>query len=1034
MKFQPLINLLLTKHANRLHQGVKLKLAMINLIILLSLSLSSSKSFVIRPTSTSTFLPTSQSQKCQIDSSSKLLATTLKVSGGEASAPLSQRTAIDGELDGPLLNDIELLNEILASIVKRESPAVHDKFLELRDYGLDRAAHPDGAMAPLEQMIQCAKDLTPYEALEVMRTFSIALNLVNAAEVYHRQRLMRDEESAADEESSNVGPLPLIMDSVRGTVEHILDTEDASKEDIMKKLCQQQVEIVLTAHPTEVNRRTLLRKYRQIAENLAILDRPFLHPFEKSEAKLELRRIISSVWGADQIRREKPTPQQEAAGGIAIIESTLWDSVPSYLRKLDAQCRVSLGEKLPQDMVPLKISSWMGGDRDGNPNVTPLVTKEVMLHQRLRAAKLYLKDLNALYDELAISSSFSDEFRVYANSIKDSKDSRELYRRVIGHLKKRFIRTVHLCEVELASLETESYLSKIAASSVSVGSTTIYDETLDPILKSSELLEPLQAMYTSLSDTGFSDVAEGLLLDVIRRVNCFGMTLVTLDIREESGKHAAAMDAITKYLGIGSYLEWDEEARCNFLQSELNSKRPFFRTRDMDKLGFDDDVMKTLETYQMISTLDIETLGAYVISQAQTASDVLNVMVLQKQFGMSEDKAMRVSPLFETLDDLNNAPDVLQSLFSMPTYVGAVNGKQEVMVGYSDSAKDAGRLAANWALYESQEKMTNIAAEHNIELTFFHGKGGTVGRGGNPALYRAILSHPPNTINGRFRVTEQGEMITQNFGTIETAERTFDIYTAAVLREAFVKHVEPKEEWRTQMQRISKVSCDDYRELVRHNTEFVPYFRQATPELELATMNIGSRPAKRNPKGGIESLRAIPWTFAWTQTRTHLSAWLGVGPALNDEHENSELNMREMYAEWPWFRETVDLIAMILSKTDFSISKNYDEQLVHKTSANIAELGNTIRDMLVSTREGVTKITGTTDIAGPHRQLQRLSNIIRNPYVDPINVVQAELLKRVRSMDDDSKLSKEELEEKRLIQDALIVSIKGIVQGMRNSG
>lgn len=685
-------------------------------------------------------------------------------------------------------------------------------------------------------------------------------------------------------------------------------------------------------------------------------------------------------------------------------------------------------------MVPLKISSWMGGDRDGNPNVTPLVTKEVMLHQRLRAAKLYLKDLNALYDELAISSSFSDEFRVYANSIKDSKDSRELYRRVIGHLKKRFIRTVHLCEVELASLETESYLSKIAASSVSVGSTTIYDETLDPILKSSELLEPLQAMYTSLSDTGFSDVAEGLLLDVIRRVNCFGMTLVTLDIREESGKHAAAMDAITKYLGIGSYLEWDEEARCNFLQSELNSKRPFFRTRDMDKLGFDDDVMKTLETYQMISTLDIETLGAYVISQAQTASDVLNVMVLQKQFGMSEDKAMRVSPLFETLDDLNNAPDVLQSLFSMPTYVGAVNGKQEVMVGYSDSAKDAGRLAANWALYESQEKMTNIAAEHNIELTFFHGKGGTVGRGGNPALYRAILSHPPNTINGRFRVTEQGEMITQNFGTIETAERTFDIYTAAVLREAFVKHVEPKEEWRTQMQRISKVSCDDYRELVRHNTEFVPYFRQATPELELATMNIGSRPAKRNPKGGIESLRAIPWTFAWTQTRTHLSAWLGVGPALNDEHENSELNMREMYAEWPWFRETVDLIAMILSKTDFSISKNYDEQLVHKTSANIAELGNTIRDMLVSTREGVTKITGTTDIAGPHRQLQRLSNIIRNPYVDPINVVQAELLKRVRSMDDDSKLSKEELEEKRLIQDALIVSIKGIVQGMRNSG
>lgn len=279
-------------------------------------------------------------------------------------------------------------------------------------------------------------------------------------------------------------------------------------------------------------------------------------------------------------------------------------------------------------------------------------------------------------------------------------------------------------------------------------------------------------------------------------------------------------------------------------------------------------------------------------------------------------------------------------------------------------------------------------------------------------------------------------MITQNFGTPGTAERTFDIYTAAVLREAFVKHVEPTDLWRKQMNRISKVSCEDYRALVRHNEEFVPYFRQATPELELATMNIGSRPAKRNPKGGIESLRAIPWTFAWTQTRTHLSAWLGVGPALMDEHDNSEQNMREMYAEWPWFRETVDLIAMIISKTDFSISKNYDDQLVvPKSTASVAQLGHTIRDMLVNTREGLIKITGTTNVSGPHEQLQRLSNIIRNPYVDPINVVQAELLKRLRSMDEnDTNLSKNDLEEKLVLKDALIVSINGIVQGMRNSG
>jgi phosphoenolpyruvate carboxylase len=322
----------------------------------------------------------------------------------------------------------------------------------------------------------------------------------------------------------------------------------------------------------------------------------------------------------------------------------------------------------------------------------------------------------------------------------------------------------------------------------------------------------------------------------------------------------------------------------NWLQSELNNRRPLFRIRDIEAnaIGLDPDTRKTLMVFKVASELEAESLGAYVISQANTASDVLAVMLLQKQFGMTaaNGKLMRVVPLFETLDDLANSPVQLETLFRIPNYVGAINGKQEVMVGYSDSAKDAGRLAACWAQYTAQEEMAKIADKYGIELTFFHGKGGTVGRGGNPALYRAVLSHPPNTINGRFRVTEQGEMIGQNFGSIEIAQRSIDIYTAALLRESFVKHVEPKQEWRDQMERISDVSCAAYRKTVRDDPKFVPYFRQATPELELGRLNIGSRPSKRNPKGGVESLRAIPWTFAWAQTRMHLSAWLGVGAGL----------------------------------------------------------------------------------------------------------------------------------------------------------
>merc|ERR1711957_187653 len=424
------------------------------------------------------------------------------------------------------------------------------------------------------------------------------------------------------------------------------------------------------------------------------------------------------------------------------------------------------------------------------------------------------------------------------------------------------------------------------------------------------------------------------------------------------------------------------------------------------------------------------------MGQAQTASDVLAVMLLQKQFGMTPQsgKMMRVVPLFETLNDLTNASEVLKVLFGISQYVGAVKGKQEVMVGYSDSAKDAGRLAACWAQYTAQERMVKVAKENNVELTFFHGKGGTVGRGGNPVLYRAILSHPPNTINGRFRVTEQGETITQNFGSPTIAERNLDIYTAAVLREAFVKHVEPSASWRKQMDRVSEVSCADYRKLVRDDKRFVDYFRQATPELELGSLNIGSRPAKRNPKGGIESLRAIPWTFAWTQTRTHLSAWLGVGAGLTATDTEDKECLQDMYNSWPWFRELIDLISMIVSKTDFSVSKNYDDQLV--SSEETKKLGVEVREKLVQTRQSILDITQSESVSGHHVALQRASNSIRAPYVDPLNVIQAELMKRFRALDqrEDESLTTEEEIEKQTLQDALIVSINGISSGMRNSG
>jgi len=338
----------------------------------------------------------------------------------------------------------------------------------------------------------------------------------------------------------------------------------------------------------------------------------------------------------------------------------------------------------------------MGGDRDGNPNVTPNVTREVVLQQRLRAAKLYWNDLNELYSELAISYRFSPEMEELAASVKDSPDVIEKYRRVIGHLRLRLLNTVRICETELESLATRNgTFRSVATTMVDIGSYIPLDKWADlkPIMDAADLMTPLKIIYESLMATGFELVAEGRLLDIIRRLACFGMTLLTLDIREESTKHTEALDAITRYLGIGSYIEWDEATRLNFLTAELASKRPLIHISSLGSLGFSDSVLTTLKIFQTAASINPEALGAYVISQAQLASDVLAVMLLQQLFGMtvSSGRMMRVVPLFETLLDLTNAPDVLETLFSIPNYVGAIRGRQEVMVGYSDSAKDAGR-------------------------------------------------------------------------------------------------------------------------------------------------------------------------------------------------------------------------------------------------------------------------------------------------------------------------------------------------------
>lgn len=750
----------------------------------------------------------------------------------------------------------------------------------------------------------------------------------------------------------------------------------------------------------------MIRKHQRIKQLLELKDRPDISAYDRRLAMKQLQAEVASIWKSDELMRTKPTPVDEAKAGLGVVKDVLWSAVPNFLRKLDDILRSEVGYELPLDVAPVKIASWMGGDRDGNPNVTPEITFTVAMHSRLIAAELLKRDIASLWLQLSVKDATPE-------LLAAAENGREPYRVILRNLEKRLDATIHWAKTQLEA----GYTSPGGKAGL----------TPEVLLDTASVMEPLKMMHRSLVETGNADIADGVLIDTIRRLACFGLSLLPLDIRQESTRHTEALDAITKFLGKGSYEQWDESTRRNWLQKELASKRPLLpRNTDLASFGFSSTVVDTLRTFELAASLGSGSLGAYVISQCQQASDILAVALLQQDAGVSP--ALRVVPLFETLDDLERSAATVESLFSMPVYKGRINGHQEIMVGYSDSAKDAGRLAAAWAQYNAQEAMIEVAKKAGIEITFFHGKGGTVGRGGNPALYKAILAHPPNTINGRFRVTEQGEMITQNLGEVAVAERTLDLFTAGVLTERFQPRPAPKKEWREMMERLSEVSCAAYRKVVRGEERFVPYFRSATPELELSGLNVGSRPAKRNPKGGVESLRAIPWIFAWTQTRLNLPTWLGVGEALEKEYQANPDLLKEMYRDWPWFQTLIDLLEMILVKSDEQIAANYDAQLV--TDPKSISLGKELREKLSRTSKAVLSVSGNPTLQYSNRLLLN-SLAVRNPYIDPLNVIQAELLLRLRDPKVEATMTPEE---KAMMKDTLLITINGIANGMRNSG
>jgi phosphoenolpyruvate carboxylase len=815
-------------------------------------------------------------------------------------------------------------------------------------------------------------------ALPVARAFTHFLNLANVAEQHHRIRRRRAHRREPDSPPQ------------RGSCEEAfgrLIAGGLTPDQLHEAVCALHIELVLTAHPTEVSRRTLVEKYNRIATLLDARDRADLTHAEHDDVVAALLREIMTAWGTDDVRHKQPTPLDEVRSGLIVFEQSLWNALPRYLRGVDSALRASTGRALPIDVVPIRFGSWIGGDRDGNPYVTPEVTRRACLLSRWVAADLYLQEIEALRSELSLVDA-TPELRALAG------DAHEPYRELLRTVRARMAATRQWIE---ASLERDE----------PPGSDAYVDVR--------DFEAPLRLCYESLHATGQGFIAAGRLTDLRRRVAVFGLTLAPLDIRQDAALHAKALTAITDTLGLGRYEDWDEDTRINFLMTELGNRRPLIP----DDLGANDDVRDTLDTFRMIARIPDGSLGAYVITMTSRASDVLAVELLQKASGIAA--PLRVVPLFETSRDLENAGAVLDKLLPIPWYRERINGRQEVMVGYSDSAKDVGRLAAGWDLYRAQENIVDTCRRHDIQVTLFHGRGGSVGRGGGPT-HLALMSQPPGSIDGTLRVTEQGEMLQALFGLPDIAMRTLEIYTSGTL-EAWLSPAPPvRPQWRASMDRLRDTSCASYHSIVFEHPRFLEYFHAATPQAELAEMNIGSRPVWRTAEPsdvGVKNLRAIPWQFAWTQTRLMLGAWLGVEDALDEAFRRGERErIREMYREWTHFRSSIDLIEMVLAKADARIAGEYDRRLVPD---DLKPLGGDLRARLEQAIARVLELTDHPELLESNPVLRR-SIDVRNPYVDPINLVQVELLRRARMHDDDR------------VKTALLVTVNGVAAGMRNTG
>ena len=880
-----------------------------------------------------------------------------------------------------LREDVKYLGNVLGKVIKDQEGKNFFELIE-KVRKLSKAnKKKTNSKNTNKKVIKAIRNLSPKNTFKLTRAFSHFMNLMNLAELIDTSRNLNEYENNKKKFKNN----NLFIEEV---FENLFNNKNISNIKIYNTAKKLNIGIVLTAHPTEVKRRTLIQKYHNIIE---ILEQRNLLKNYPSKMKILDKKLfdeLTIIWNTDDLKRFKPSPFDEAKWGLAIIEDSLWDTIPKVYRRLNSIFVQNMGKGLPKNFNPIEFGSWMGGDRDGNPNVTAEVTKKVILLSRWEAAKLYEKALTKLISSYSMEKCSKKIKRKVGKSF-------EPYRVFLRPLRDK-MRTTHR--------SIEQYL--------------VNNKSLDnrKLLNSrEEILKPLRVVRESLEQNQNENIASGELLDLMRRAKCFGINLARLDIRQESARHSQLISEYIKKKYNKSYLNFSEKEKIYFLKKLLMSKKKY-----INKFEFRNKENKEVwSTFKVLANEPPETLGAYVISMTTSASDILTVYLLQKEANIEH--KLRVVPLFETLDDLINSKEIMESLFSQSWYRKLIKSHQEVMIGYSDSSKDAGKICSNWHQYKAQESIIKLGKKFNVEVSFFHGRGGSPGRGGGP-IQATLRSQPPNSVNGKIRITDQGEVIQQKYGYEPLAKYNLCSYIGAVTDATLDPPPVPKKNWRSLISKMSDISKNSYRKNINQSADFIKYFKTVTPHKALGKLSIGSRPTKRKNVDNIKSLRAIPWVFAWTQIRLMLPAWLGSAEALRYSYiRQFRKTLYDMERNWPFFNSMMDMLDMVISKADPEISKIYEHYLADKS---LKRVGKKLRFQFAVIKDLNKKIT-PKEILNSRKQF-RTTIIVRSIYSEVLNIIQPIAINKLKN--------KNNAQNKKYLNDALLTSIAGISAAMKNTG